>query len=132
MTFDFTVRSKKWSLVVEHVFELRDNLIIFFSFQARTSTDVEDYLLNPFGLLYSEVTASSLVKVDVKGNVLDGGSTSLGISKAALVLHSAIHSARKDVKCIIHIHQYAVTAVSISIFLGFHLFVLKDSFKKCH
>lgn len=82
-------------------------------FQARASADQEHYLINPFGLMYNEVTASSLVKVDKEGNIVDGGSTCLGVNKAGLVLHSAIHGARKDIKCVIHLHQHAAVAVCI-------------------
>ena len=42
-------------------------------FQVRLSQDTEEFLLNPFGMLYNEITASSLVKVDMQGNVIDGG-----------------------------------------------------------
>ncbi|XP_020895547.1 alpha-adducin [Exaiptasia diaphana] len=83
---------------------------------ARTSPEDEHFLLNPFGLLYSEVTASSLIKVDLKGNVIDNGSTNLGVNKAGFVLHSAIHGARKDIKCIVHLHQTACTAVATTEF----------------
>lgn len=75
--------------------------------------DQEHFLLNPFGMLYSEVTASSLVKVDMQGVVVDAGSTTLGINKAGYTLHSAIHQARPDIKCVIHLHTPASIAVSI-------------------
>lgn len=64
----------------------------------------EHFLLNAFGLHYSEVTASNLVKVDICGNLIDPGSTQLGINRAGYVLHSAIHEARRDIKCVIHLH----------------------------
>jgi ribulose-5-phosphate 4-epimerase/fuculose-1-phosphate aldolase len=72
----------------------------------------ESFLLHPFGLLYSEVTASSLVKVDVDGDVLDPGSTSFGISRAGFSLHAAIHAARDDARCIFHVHTAAGAAVA--------------------
>ena len=78
----------------------------------RVSQDQEQFLVNPFGMMYNEVTASTLVKVDVRGEVVDGGSTGLGISKAGFTLHSAIHQARPDIKCIIHLHTPAAVAVS--------------------
>lgn len=71
-----------------------------------------EILINPFGLLYHEITASSLVKVNLAGDVLDTGSTSFGISQAGYVLHSAIHAARQDVHCVLHLHTPAVSAVS--------------------
>ncbi|XP_042222087.1 protein hu-li tai shao-like isoform X8 [Homarus americanus] len=79
----------------------------------RISQDTEHFLLNPFGLLYHEVTASSLVKVDMQGNVVESGSTNFGVNIAGLMLHSAIHAARPDIKCIVHIHHPAVVAVSV-------------------
>ncbi|KAK5970075.1 Class II aldolase [Trichostrongylus colubriformis] len=71
-----------------------------------------EILINPFGLLYHEQTASTLVKVDLEGKVLDPGNTDLGINQAGYTLHSAIHGARKDLQCIIHLHTPSVVAVS--------------------
>lgn len=79
------------------------------------SQDTEHFLLNPFGLLYHEVTASSLVKVDMQGNVVEPGSTNFGVNVAGFTLHSAIHAARPDIRCIIHIHHPAVVAVGLGI-----------------
>ena len=69
-------------------------------------------MINPFGLLYSEITASSLVKIDTEGETLDGGSTNFGINKAGFVIHSAVHQGRKDAKCAIHVHEPSTVAVS--------------------
>ncbi|KAL9649432.1 hypothetical protein ABK040_016214 [Willaertia magna] len=64
------------------------------------------FLINPFGLHYSEITASSLVKLDLKGEVLHKGSVGdiYGINKAGYVIHSAIHEGRPDIQCVMHIH----------------------------
>ncbi len=78
----------------------------------RISQDTEHFLLNPFGMLYSEVTASSLVKVNMQGAVVEGGTTNFGVSVAGFTLHSAIHAARPDLKAIIHVHYPSVVAVS--------------------
>uniref|UniRef100_A0A8R1HZQ0 Aldolase_II domain-containing protein n=1 Tax=Caenorhabditis japonica TaxID=281687 RepID=A0A8R1HZQ0_CAEJA len=78
----------------------------------RISPDTDEILINAFGQLYNEVTASSLVKVDLEGNVLDKGSTEFGVNQAGYVLHSAIHSGRPDAKCVIHLHHPSVVAVS--------------------
>jgi len=78
----------------------------------RISQDTEHFLLNPFGMLYNEITASSLVKVDMQGHVVEAGTTNFGVNVAGFMLHSAIHSARPDIKCIIHIHTPAIVAVS--------------------
>ncbi|KFV95380.1 PREDICTED: alpha-adducin, partial [Fulmarus glacialis] len=79
---------------------------------ARVNSEQEHFLIVPFGLLYSEVTASSLVKINIQGDVVDRGSTNLGVNQAGFTLHSAIYAARPDVKCIVHIHTPAGAAVS--------------------
>ncbi|XP_040567402.1 protein hu-li tai shao isoform X2 [Lepeophtheirus salmonis] len=78
----------------------------------RISQDTEHFLLQPYGMLYNEVTASSLVKVDMQGNVVEPGTTNFGVSIAGFVLHSAIHAARPDIKCIIHVHMPNIIAIS--------------------
>lgn len=65
-------------------------------------------------MLYHEITASSLVKIDMQGTVVEQGTTNFGINVAGFMLHSSIHAARPDIKCIIHIHTPSVLAVSIS------------------
>lgn len=78
----------------------------------RISQDTQHLLLNPFGLLYNEVTASSLIKMDMQGNVIDQGSTNLGLNVTGIMLHTAIHEGRPDLRCIIHLHNPACVAVS--------------------
>ncbi|CAH1784017.1 unnamed protein product [Owenia fusiformis] len=78
----------------------------------RVSQDLEHFLINPFGMLYHEVTAASLVKVDMQGDIIDPGVTNLGINTAGYTLHSAIHQARPDIRVIIHLHTPAAVAVS--------------------
>ncbi|XP_022288993.1 protein hu-li tai shao-like isoform X9 [Crassostrea virginica] len=78
----------------------------------RINQEQEHFLINPFGLTYGEITASSLVKVDMQGDVIEKGTTTLGINKAGFTLHSAIHQARPDLKCVIHLHTSAAVAVS--------------------
>ncbi len=72
----------------------------------------DSFLINPFGYHYSEITASSLIKVDVDGNVLYNPHETYGVNKAGFVIHSAIHKARHDVECIIHTHTLDGMAVS--------------------
>ena len=79
---------------------------------ARVSQDTEHFLLNPFGMLYNEVTASSLVKVNMQGEMVEEGTTNFGVNQAGFMLHSAIHQARPDVKCIVHLHTPNIVAVS--------------------
>lgn len=85
---------------------------IYNHISARCKANPNHFLINPFGLLYHEIQASSLIKIDGNGNVIDQGSSVLGVNKAGWTLHSALHSARKDVNCIIHIHLPDVIAVS--------------------
>ena len=73
------------------------------------------FLINAYGMLYEEITASSLIKMDVDGNILgkpDFGDLNYGINQAGYVIHSAIHRARSDVACVIHTHTWAGMALS--------------------
>ena len=79
---------------------------------ARIPGTDDHLLINLYGLLYKEVTASSLVKIDAEGNILWKPDTEYGINKAGYVIHGAIHKARADVRCVIHTHTRAGMAVS--------------------
>ena len=75
------------------------------------------FLINAYGLMYEEITASSLIKVNLAGDILakpDFGplGTDYGINRAGYVIHSAIHEARPEVACVIHTHAWASMAVS--------------------
>lgn len=75
----------------------------------------EAFLINAYGLLYEEITASNLIKVDNDGNVLsspDFGELNYGVNRAGFVIHSAIHVARPEVACVIHTHSWSSMAVS--------------------
>ncbi|XP_065176348.1 alpha-adducin-like [Sycon ciliatum] len=78
----------------------------------RINSTRDEFLLNPYGLRYDEITASSLVKVDAEGNVINEGSTRLGINKKGFALHSMIHSIRPDAQCVIHVQTPAGNAIS--------------------
>src|SRR5262249_28508401 len=65
---------------------------------------------NPYGLLFEQVTASDLVKVDLDGNIVQD--TPHSINSAGFVIHSAIHAARPDAKCVLHTHTVAGMAVA--------------------
>lgn len=86
--------------------------LIYNHITTRVSSEQEQFLIVPFGLLYSEVTASSLVKINIQGDIVDRGSTNLGVNQAGFTLHSAIYAARPDAKCVVHIHTPAGAAVS--------------------
>lgn len=85
---------------------------IYNHISARVNSEQDHFLINPFGLLYSEVTASSLIKIDTVGNVIEPGTTTYGPNLAGFTIHSAIHNSRPDVKCILHVHTSAAAAVS--------------------
>src|ERR1700724_397029 len=71
----------------------------------------DHFLINPYGMLYEEIDASCLIKVDLDGNVLFNASD-YGVNAAGFVIHSAIHMARHDVDCVAHTHTPAGMAVS--------------------
>ena len=77
---------------------------------ARVPGAEEHFLINQLGMLFSQVTASSLVKVDIEGNVLFPKGAL--INPAGYVIHSAVHAARHDAKCVIHTHTVAGMAVA--------------------
>ena len=64
----------------------------------------EHYLINPYGLMFEEITASSLVKIDLQGNVLQ--ETPFPINPAGFTIHSAVHGARHDMQCVMHTGQW--------------------------
>ena len=72
----------------------------------------EHFLINLYGLLYKEITASSLVKIDLDGNIVWQPETDYGINYSGYVIHGAIHEARADVTCVIHTHTRAGLAVA--------------------
>ncbi len=71
-----------------------------------------EFLINPYGMMYEEITASSLIKIDLDGKVLLNGNETFGVNEAGYVIHSAIHRHRHDVDCVIHTHTRAGMAVS--------------------
>jgi ribulose-5-phosphate 4-epimerase/fuculose-1-phosphate aldolase len=78
---------------------------------ARLPGQEESFLLNAFGLMFDEVTASNLVTVNAEGRVLDDP-TALGINQAGFVIHGAVHAARSDILCVLHTHTMAGMAVA--------------------
>jgi len=91
-------------------FQYRWTDMIYTHFSARVP-DSEHLLINPYGLMFDEITASTLVKIDKDGNVLDDP-TGLGINYAGFVIHGCVHEARPEVNCVIHTHTRAGVAVS--------------------
>jgi len=72
----------------------------------------EHLLINLYGLLYKEITASNLVKIDLSGEILWKPDTDYGINRSGYVIHGAIHEARPDVGCVIHTHTRAGMGVA--------------------
>ncbi len=72
----------------------------------------ERLLINPYGWMYEEITASSLITIDLAGRVLLNPHEEIGINQAGYVIHSAVHGARADIGCVIHTHTRAGMAVS--------------------
>lgn len=70
----------------------------------------DQFLINPFGLLFEEITASSLVKVDHEGRTVDDPNAQ--INPAGFIIHSAVHAFRPEATCVIHLHTIAGVAVS--------------------
>ncbi|XP_060656449.1 protein hu-li tai shao isoform X2 [Drosophila nasuta] len=79
---------------------------------ARLKVDQEYFLVNPYGLLYHEITASALNKVDMQGQIVEQGTTNFGVNKSHFVLHSVVHAARPDIRCAIYIGCSPVVAIS--------------------
>ena len=91
-------------------YEMTD--LIYNHITARIPGPEEHLLINLYGLLYKEITASSLVKIDLEGNIVWKPPTDYGINKSGYVIHGAIHKARPDVKCVLHTHTRAGMAVA--------------------
>lgn len=76
--------------------------LVFTHISARLPGPEHHFLINPYGALFEEITATSLVKVDLDGNIV--GDSTFPVNPAGFVIHSAVHSAREDVVCVLHVH----------------------------
>jgi adducin len=116
MSLNCKIQSNIWNLQPRYCKTLFKSLLLITQFllffKIRSPENKSFFLINPFGLNFEEVTAASLVKVDSTGNIKEKGNTPFGINKAGFILHSAIHSARPDVNCVLHVHTNAGAAVS--------------------
>ena len=83
--------------------------LIYNHISLRVPGEARHYLINPFGLHYSEVTASNLVKVDLDGNIV--GASDWPINPAGITFHGAIHATLPDAHCVMHLHTTATQAV---------------------
>lgn len=84
--------------------------LIYTHISARIPGPDHHFLINPYGLLFEEITASSLVKIDLNGNILQD--TPYFINPAGFTIHSAIHAARDDAKFVMHLHSNDGVAVA--------------------
>jgi ribulose-5-phosphate 4-epimerase/fuculose-1-phosphate aldolase len=86
--------------------------LIYNHITAKIPGTPDHLLINLYGLLYKEVTASSLVKIDLDGEILWKPETGYGINKSGYVIHGCIHRARPEVNCVLHTHTRAGMAVA--------------------
>ena len=86
--------------------------LVYNHISARVPGEEGHFLINAYGMTYDEITASSLVKIDFDGRVVQDSGTGYGINHAGFVIHSAVHRGRSDVACVIHTHTPAGMAVS--------------------
>ena len=93
-----------------HKFGMTD--LIYNHITARSPEADDQFLINPYGLDYSEITASSFYKIDIDGEVITKPDNDYGLNRAGVVIHSAVHAARHDATCVIHTHTRAGVAVS--------------------
>jgi ribulose-5-phosphate 4-epimerase/fuculose-1-phosphate aldolase len=84
--------------------------LIYTHFSARVPGS-DDFLINAYGLMFDEITASNLVRIDARGKVIDDP-LDLGYNEAGFVIHGCMHEARPEVNCVIHTHTRAGVAVS--------------------
>jgi len=84
--------------------------LVFTHISARIPGTDDHFLINPYGVLFGDVTASSLIRVDAVGNKMSP--SDFPVNKAGFIIHSALHQARPDVVCVLHTHTRAGVAVS--------------------
>jgi hypothetical protein len=89
--------------------------LIYNHITARVPGEEDVVLLNLYGLLYKEITASSLVKIHVDGEIIWKPDSDYGINKSGYVIHGAIHKARPDVACVLHTHTRAGMASLVTL-----------------
>jgi ribulose-5-phosphate 4-epimerase/fuculose-1-phosphate aldolase len=109
------IGSEEWEARVQlaAAYRIFDHLgwteLIYNHISLRVPGEDQHYLINPFGLHYSEVTASNLVKVDLAGNIV--GPSDWPINPAGITFHGAIHATLPDAHCVMHLHTTATQAV---------------------
>jgi ribulose-5-phosphate 4-epimerase/fuculose-1-phosphate aldolase len=84
--------------------------LVFTHISARVPGAEHHFLINPYGMMFEEITASSLVKVDLEGKIVMD--TAYSVNPAGFTIHSAVHAAREDALCVMHLHTDCGIAVS--------------------
>lgn len=84
--------------------------LVFTHISARVPGHHDQFLINPYGLMFEEITASSLVKIDIHGNKLEA--SPYPVNPAGFTIHSTVHAAREDAACVLHTHSLNGVAVS--------------------
>lgn len=84
--------------------------VIYNHISLRVPDEEGAFLINPYGLMFAEITASSLVKIDIEGRKLSASSHDVNV--AAFVIHGALHKSREDAACVLHTHSDAALAIS--------------------
>ena len=84
--------------------------LVFTHITARVPGNEDQFLINPYGLMFDEITASSLVKIDLEGNKIE--ESPFPVNPAGFTIHSAIHAVRHDAQCVLHVHSLNGVAVS--------------------
>ncbi|MDB4106528.1 class II aldolase/adducin family protein [Alphaproteobacteria bacterium] len=110
------VSAEEWALRVDLAATYRlvamygwDDMI-FTHISVRVPGPEHHFLINPYGMLFEEITASSLVKIDLEGNIVMD--SPYFVNPAGFTIHSAIHAAREDAQCVLHVHTDDGVAVS--------------------
>src|SRR5271169_712287 len=84
--------------------------LVFTHISARVPGPEHHFLINPFGLMFDEICASNLVKIDLEGKQVEP--SPYMVNQAGFTIHSAVHAGREDAHCVLHLHTVAGTAVS--------------------
>ena len=84
--------------------------LIFTHLSARVPGPEHHFLINPYGMMFDEITASSLVKIDLEGKIVE--ESQYDVNAAGFTIHSAVHAGREDANCVMHVHTTAGVAVS--------------------
>jgi ribulose-5-phosphate 4-epimerase/fuculose-1-phosphate aldolase len=84
--------------------------LVFTHISARVPGTSDQFLINPYGLLFDEITASSLVRIDLEGRKLDA--SPFPVNPAGFTIHSAVHAGREDAHCVLHTHSPFGSAVA--------------------